>query len=109
MIMVEIYHNVAASMKEACNCSFTNGNIVNESGIMCMDSINAEVGMRIKPVLEYSQDQLICQFKDLLSQRRNVIDLGESIIFTYHYINSILLSDYDLTFFLIICVSTHVV
>lgn len=79
--MTRINQGIASSMAEACNCSFGRDNIADESVLLqCRDSISAEVSLEIKPVKEHSVDQLICQFHALLSQRKNVINLGELII-----------------------------
>ena len=75
---MHINQGIASNMAKSCNCSFGTANIVNGSVLLqCRDSISAEVSMEIKPVKKHSVDQLICQFYILLSQNKNVINLGE--------------------------------
>ena len=77
VVVADIRKNIASSMAEACNCSFTEEHFVKESIVLhCRDSISAEIGMNIKAVGKTSREELVCQFVAYLAQHRNVIDLG---------------------------------
>ncbi|XP_029183167.2 fibropellin-1-like [Acropora millepora] len=74
--VTHIQQAMAASIAEACNCSFTSSDIAEGSVLLqCRNSMSAEVSMQIKPA---NHQRLICQFHSLLTQRQNVIDLGHS-------------------------------